>query len=268
MKVIKRDGVIQAFNFEKVKTAILKAFNAVKKEPSEKFFDQLEEQFNTLIAKNDKDYALSIEEIQEKILKYLFDKRQRDVYNAYSTYRDNRNKVRQLKTTTYKEAMKALKATAIKNQNANIDEASFGGRIGEASEVMTKDIALNYFMSKKSRLNHLNNEVYIHDLGCWVVGSHNCLSIPFDRLLKEGFNTRQTDVRAANSVNTAMQLVAVIFQLQSLQQFGGVSATHIDWTMVPYIRKSFFKYFKDGLKYIEGLSDEEIKEFEDDLCEK
>ena len=45
-------------------------------------------------------------------------------------------------------------------------------------------------------------------------------------------------------------MVAVIFQLQSLQQFGGVSATHIDWTMVPYVRKSFWKHFKDGVKYL------------------
>lgn len=71
----------------------------------------------------------------------------------------------------------------------------------------------------------------------------NCESIPFDSLLAKGFNTRQTDVRPANSVNTAFQLVAVIFQLQSLQQFGGVSATHLDWTMVPYIRKSFMKHY-------------------------
>lgn len=86
----------------------------------------------------------------------------------------------------------------------------------------------------------------------------NCLSIPFDDLLANGFNTRQTDVRPANSVNTAFQLVAVIFQLQSLQQFGGVSSTHLDWTMVPYVRKSFYKHYRDGLKYIVGLPDEEI----------
>ena len=82
---------------------------------------------------------------------------------------------------------------------------------------------------------------------------HNCLTIPFDDLLKNGFNTRQADVRPANSVNTACQLVAVIFQLQSLQQFGGVSASHLDWTMVPYIRKSFYKHYGDGLKYLEGI---------------
>lgn len=85
---------------------------------------------------------------------------------------------------------------------------------------------------------------------------HNCLTIPFDKLLKNGFSTRQTDVRPANSVNTAMQLVAVIFQVQSLQQFGGVSASHLDWTMVPYVRKSFNKHFRDGLIYCEEQPDQ------------
>lgn len=88
------------------------------------------------------------------------------------------------------------------------------------------------------------------DLDSYAVGCHNCLSVPFDDLLAKGFNTRQTDVRPAQSINTAFQLVAVIFQLQSLQQFGGVSATHLDWTMVPYVRKSFAKHLKDAVKYI------------------
>ena len=87
---------------------------------------------------------------------------------------------------------------------------------------------------------------------------HNCLSIPFDDLLANGFNTRQTDVRPANSINTAFQLVAVIFQLQSLQQFGGVSSTHLDWTMVPYVRKSFWKHYCDGLKYVTKWDQESI----------
>ena len=93
---------------------------------------------------------------------------------------------------------------------------------------------------------------------------HNCLSVPFDDLLANGFNTRQTDVRPANSINTAFQLVAVLFQLQSLQQFGGVSATHLDWTMVPYVRKSFYKHFKSGAKYIEGVK-LPIEEFNDNM---
>ena len=85
----------------------------------------------------------------------------------------------------------------------------------------------------------------------YASGMHNCLSIPFDDLLAKGFSTRQCDVRPAASVSTACQQIAVIFQLQSLQQFGGVSATHLDWTLVPYVRKSFHKHYLDGIKYIE-----------------
>ena len=152
-----------------------------------------------------------------------------------------------------------LEAKNVVNQNANVDEHSFGGRMGEARNELMKDYALNYMVSEMARTNHLENMVYIHDLDSYAVGMHNCLTIPFDELLAKGFNTRQTDVRPANSINTAFQLVAVLFQLQSLQQFGGVSASHLDWTMVPYVRKSFFKHWRDGQKYIEG------DEYADDL---
>lgn len=46
--------------------------------------------------------------------------------------------------------------------------------------------------------------------------------------------------------------------MQSLQQFGGCSATHLDWTMVPYVRKSFFKHYNDGWHYIAGRIDEDL----------
>ena len=108
----------------------------------------------------------------------------------------------------------------VQNSNANVDENSFGGRMGEATNELLKKYALDNCMSSMARNNHLNNEIYIHDLNSYAVGMHNCLSIPFDDLLAKGFNTRQTDVRPAQSINTAFQLVAVIFQIQSLQQFG------------------------------------------------
>ena len=77
--------------------------------------------------------------------------------------------------------------------------------------MVTRQYALEYLVSPMAKANHENNEIYIHDLNSYAVGSHNCLSIPFDDLLKKGFNTRQTDVRPAQSINTAFQLLAVIF---------------------------------------------------------
>mgnify|MGYP003300294132 CR=1 FL=1 len=175
----------------------------------------------------------------------------KDVAKAYIRFRYKKEVARDVKDDFIRGIEEKLTAKNVQNQNANVDERSFGGRMGEATSYMTKDYALKYLVSDKARKHHLENRIYIHDLDHYAVGSHNCLSIPFDDLLAKGFNTRQTDVRPANSVNTAFQLVAVIFQLQSLQQFGGVSATHLDWTMVPYVRRSFYKHYIDGLNHIE-----------------
>jgi len=184
----------------------------------------------------------------------------KDVAKSYIRFRYKKEVIRERKDDFFNTIENKLMAKDVKNQNANMDEKSFGGRVGEASSVMTKQYALDFLMSKKSRENHLNNRIYEHDLDSYATGMHNCLSIPFDDLLAKGFNTRQIDVRPAQSVSTALQQFAVIFQLQSLQQFGGVSATHIDWTLVPYVRKSFYKHYIDGLKYIESpKANKEIK---------
>ena len=189
----------------------------------------------------------------------------KDVARKYIIYRNNRTSIREKNTQLMKDISEKLNANNVQNQNANVDEKSFGGRVGEASDTVLKKYALDNCMSEMARNNHLNNEIYIHDLNSYAVGMHNCLSVPFDKLLAEGFNTRQTDVRPAQSVSTAFQLVAVIFQLQSLQQFGGVSATHLDWTMIPYVRKSFYKHWLDGCKYIEKPVNMLYQEFIDNV---
>ena len=232
--IIKRDGRTQEFNKQKIIEAIKKAFVAVDGTLTKagvniarRIAKSIEKEIT-----NSKE-TFTVEQIQDKVENALMTTERKDVAKAYILYRQERNRIRHLNTDLMKSIKEKVEASNIQNQNANVDELSFGGRMGEARNELMKDYALNYCMSEKSRDNHLNNEVYIHDLDSYAVGEHNCLTIPFDDLLAKGFNTRQTDVRPANSVNTAFQLVAVLFQLQSLQQFGGVSASHLDWTMVP-----------------------------------
>ena len=189
---------------------------------------------------------------------FLMRSERKDVAKTYIRYRYKREVARSGRDDFIKAFSEKINGIAIENQNANVDEMSFGGRVGAGSDLQMKKYALDYCVSDMARRNHENNEIYIHDLSAYAVGMHNCLSIPFDDLLAKGFNTRQTDVRPAGSVNTAFQLVAVIFQLQSLQQFGGVSATHLDWTMVPYVRKSFWKHYRDGMSYLEEDNNSEI----------
>ena len=252
-KVIKRNKEVVDFDKNKIKEAIAKAFIQVDGELTDQSRMKCNEIANYIY--NLDDY-INVETIQDAVENKLMASNRKDVAVAYIRYRYKKEVARNTQSDFIDAIRKKLNASDVQNQNANVDEHSFGGRIGEASGVVTKKLALDYIVSPMARNNHENNEIYIHDLDAYYVGSHNCLSIPFDDLLANGFNTRQTDVRPAGSVNTAFQLVAVIFQLQSLQQFGGVSATHLDWTMIPYVRKSFNKHFRDGLRYIENAENQ------------
>lgn len=217
MTVTKRDERVVEFDKDKIIKAIEKAFESLGqdgKEVAQKIADEIEQ--------SNKNY--DVEEIQNIVERKLMQSKHKDVAKAYVEYRY----LHRLARDRYQELMKAvsekLTASNVQNQNANVDEHSFGGRMGEAADVVSKRFALDYIVSPMAKANHENNEIYIHDLNSYAIGNHNCLSIPFDDLLANGFNTRQTDVRPAQSINTAFQLIAVIFQIQSLQQFGEIIA--------------------------------------------
>lgn len=259
---IKRDGRKVPFDKQKIQNAINGAFQEVRKQTccDDSVMAKVMRYIDSYGRFND---SIEVEIIQDIVERVLMEEGYYNIAKAYIRYRYEHELERQKKhQEDFDNAISSkLFASNVQNQNANVDEHSFGGRMGEVADEVLREYALNHLMSKKSRDNHLNNEIYIHDLSHYALGDHNCLSIPFDDLLANGFNTRQTDVRPANSVNTAFQLVAVIFQLQSLMQFGGVAATHLDWTMVPYVRKSFRKHFIDGLKYCEPNFPFDIQEY-------
>ena len=272
--VQKRNGTKVPFDKQKIIDAINKAFIEIdgqlyETDTAKDIADEIEKRClnnpSKIYGKDGTEYTaewiITVEYIQDMVEEYLMRSARPDVARAYIRYRYKKEVARNTSTEFFDAIGDKLQARNVQNQNANLDEHSFGGRVGEATSVMTRKYALDNLISAKHKYNHENNRIYIHDLDSYAVGMHNCLSIPFDDLLANGFNTRQTDVRPAGSVSTAFQLVAVIFQIQSLQQFGGVSATHLDWTMVPYVRKSFTNHLGDGMIYIEKKSEYKIKRF-------
>lgn len=276
MLVRKRDNTVEKFNFGKIEKAIESAFDSCKKhiEATKKGnFDDIKK--NAVIDilnclkekyKEENDITVDVEDIQDNVEYCLMSSDFQEVAKSYIIYRYLHKLVRENQSKLTKDIRKKLLAEDVQNQNANVDEYSFGGRMGEASRLVTKKYALDLCMSRKARRNHENNEIYIHDLDSYAVGMTNCLTSPLDDLLNNGFNTRQTDVRPANSLNTAFQLVAVIFQLQSLQQFGGVSGSHLDWTMVKFFRKSFMKHYINAyIKQSDSFYDVDIAKVSSEL---
>ena len=171
--VIKRDGSKEDFNVEKIKSAIYKAFNASELYNHGDFINFFEK-FDKNVLLCIPDSELSVEDIQDIIERSLMSLDYFDVAKRYIIYRERHKVSREENKKLIAKIADKLEGKDIKNQNANVDERSFGGRLGEATRVVTKDYALKYCMSETSRNNHLNNEIYIHDLDSYAVGMHNC----------------------------------------------------------------------------------------------
>lgn len=170
--VVKRNGAQVPFDRNKIITAISKAFIEV----DGKIYEM--DTINDIARDIENDFknrdAISIEEIQDKVEEYLMRSERLDVAKAYIKYRYKRQVARSASDTFMKAIGEKINGLNIENQNANVDEHSFGGRKGEADSILMKKYALDYIVSNMSRRNHENNRIYIHDLSDYAIGSHNC----------------------------------------------------------------------------------------------
>lgn len=254
--IIKRDGRVVPFDEAKISGAILKAMRETERGEDVKLAEEIAQQLTA------RDGTMTVEEIQDYVEALLMQSNRKDVARKYIIYRNDRSVARQQKSTLFENIQAKVSAASIENANANIDERSFGGRKAEASAIVQKEIALSRFMSRDIADAHIDGLIYQHDLDSYAIGMHNCLNIDFQKLLQDGFYTRNGDVRPPKSFATACQQVAVIFQCESQGQFGGVGAVHIDRDLAPFVKLSLIRHFKDGLHWLCGLSVAQVDEID------
>lgn len=245
MTIKKRDGRIVDFDESKIVNAIKKASDATD---SEKLTDSDISDIMKLVWLSLKELENNPKPIKVKVIHTIVENSLMagefyDVARSYIEFRSNRDRERLGNTDEISSYRDKLDAKRNDRQNANVDEESFGGRGNEAASSLNKSIALSFYISPKYAKNHRDNISYEHDLSEWCVGEHNCLSMPVDQCLEKGFVVKNSDCRPAGSVSSAGQLIQVLVQTQSLQQFGGVSCTHLDFTLELFVRKSLMKHF-------------------------
>lgn len=251
-QIEKRDGTIVDFDKNKITNAILKAMKSVDS-IDEKEANNVTTQVVKELNKLNKPIP-EVEDIQDVVENKLMKKLPK-VAKEYITYRNKRNIIRNRKSTTMVNIKKILNCSNVQNSNANIDEYSFGGRKNESANIIQKEIALNDLIDPEITEAYNEGRLYIHDLSEYTIGEHNCLFADIPRLLANGFEARNGDVRPASCFATACQLIAVIFQIQSQCQFGGVADNAIDRHLAPYVRKSFIKHYKYGLHWFGNKDD-------------
>lgn len=250
MQVIKRNGALVDFDRNKIYNAIIKAMNETDEGTDEKLANNIADKIGL-----NYDETLTVEDIQNLVEEYLMLSSRTDAARSYIRYRYKREMERDRIKKNAEKIAPIMKCENVENSNANLDEYSFSGRNSRANALIMKEFALEELMDKNVAEAHKKGKLYTHDLSEYATGSHNCLNTNIAKLLKDGFVTRNGDVRPANSLSTACQLIAVILQAQSQVQFGGAGCNKIDYDLVPYVKISFAKHLRKNIK---RLYDEEV----------
>ena len=158
MKVRKRNGNLQQFNSEKIVVAITSAMKSASYSDTDNIAEKIALEIEKELINNNVK-VIEIEDLQDLVEGKLMSSELKDVARKYIRYRYDRERVRQSKSKLMSDISEKLNATNVENQNANLDEKSFSGRMNEANRVVMKDYALYNCMSEMSRNNHLNNEI-------------------------------------------------------------------------------------------------------------
>ena len=143
--VIKRDGTKVKFERAKIGKAILKAYNEVYPDTLDINAELANDICSDVCGKLKTMLEISVEDIQDIVETTLMDY-DRNVAKAYITYRYSRALARDEYKKLMEDVKEKISANDVQNQNANVDEHSFGGRIGETADLVMKRYALDYCM--------------------------------------------------------------------------------------------------------------------------
>ena len=260
--IVKRDGRRKKFSITKIQNAITAAFNESGEnytvETIDALVDAVVEKLNASGAKTAK-----VEDVQNEIETAIMTAGFTKTAKQFILYREERNRVRDTKSAivkTIKEITESdIKSSNILRDNANESGATPAGAYGKIASETNKMYNLLNNINRKYAEEHKNGYIHIHDLNQYNL-TFNCLFAPIGKLLHTGFDSGTGFLRSPTSIQTAAALTAVILQLQSNQQFGGIADDNIDFDLAPFVDKSFRKNLRSELeRYVEYTGERVVK---------
>lgn len=260
--IIKRDGKKESYNEAKIQAAIFKAAKAVDGVDEERA-RVLAYKVHSYIVENGigeleyadnsiEFYKVNIEDVQDSVEKVLIENQHAKTAKAYILYRKQRSDVRDASGALMK-LMKELtfsdsRNCEIKRENANIDGNSTMGTMLKYGSEIAKDFNKKFLIRDEHVKAYEQGIIHIHDMEFYAL-TLNCLQIDVGRLLDTGFNTGHGALRSPSSIGAAATLVCIIIQSNQNEMFGGQSVPTLDFSLAPYVARS---YAKNILLYLDA----------------
>jgi anaerobic ribonucleoside-triphosphate reductase len=239
-QIVKRDGTREEANFEKIKNAVLKAFNEFGMIIiPEEVENELGKMFMII---QDTDVEITVEMIQDRIEVILMECKYYAVAKSYITYRHIHSERRHIINNIndiINGYLKQKNWRVKENANASFSYQGLNNHI--SGYFISEYWKNNIYTNKKIKEAHESGAMHIHDLSALAV---YCCGWSIEDLLLNGFGgvDHAVESKPANHLDTALgQLVNYLYTLQG-EAAGAQAVSSFDTYMAPFIRKDNLTY--------------------------
>lgn len=251
-KIRKRDGRSVDFDLSKIKSAILKAFEATNIQCSDERAEELSRDVGlTIEEKVGEDTAPTVEQIQDTVEQVLLKHGYMRTAKAYMLYRAERTRVREMNTRLMKIyediTFKDAKESNIKRENANIDGNTAMGMMLKYGSEGAKQFYEMFVMKPEFAKAHTGGDIHIHDMDFYGMTT-TCCQIDLIKLFEDGFSTGHGVLREPNDIASYSALACIAIQSNQNDQHGGQSIVNFDYSLAQGVRKTFIKRYRKLLQ--------------------
>jgi len=241
-KIMKRNGVEELFDAEKIVKAIQKAGEATgefERDVAEKLTLRV---VNIAIQMATVDEKPNVEQIQDIVEEVLISSPYKKTAKSYIIYRDQHTKIREITSASNVDLVDQYLSRADWKVNENSNMAfSLQGLNNYVSSEISKVYWLNKIYPEEIKVAHTKGDLHVHDLGLLSV---YCVGWDLEDLLTVGFQgaVGKMESKPARHLRSALgQLVNFFYTLQG-EASGAQAFSSFDTLLAPFIRYDNLKY--------------------------
>jgi ribonucleoside-triphosphate reductase len=228
MKIIKRNGVEQEFDSNKILVAMTKAFKSVdegKNVPDYKIANLT--QWAVDAVKNIP-HTPNVEEVQDIVENVLMDSGYHAVVRSYITYRFT-HAVRRNTTDAAILSLIECNNEEVKQENSNKNPTVASVQRDYMAGEVSKDLTMRMLLPDDIVKAHKEGIIHFHDADYFSQHIMNCCLINLDDMLQNGTVISGTMIEKPHRFSTACNIATQIIAQVASCQYGGqsISLTHL-----------------------------------------
>lgn len=249
MKVIKKDGTLEAFDSSKIVKAVSKSAARAMEEIHEDEMDEIIDQVIDTLRETNRDEipVAMMHNAVEKALEHI----NASVAKSYKEYRNYKQDFAHMMDEVY-VASQSIRFRGDK-ENSNSDSALVATKRCLIFNELSKRLYRKFFMTKDELQACKDGYIYIHDQSARL-DTFNCCLCDVGNIMRGGFEMGNIWYNEPKSIDTAFDVLGDIILSTAAQQYGGFTVPEVDKILAPYAEKSFMKYKDEFIQTANDLN--------------